>query len=289
MKTFNVKLQKRSGIYIITNLVNGKRYIGSTCDLYARLCDHLFLLRHQNCHNAHLQASWNKYGEDAFDYGVLEYCEAEDRFVREQYYIDLFKSEYNTTTNVVANFGHPVSDECKQKIFKTLKEKYASGKIKTYKQEHNWIHCYVYDAYTFKLIGDFNNIADCVRALNYSHGSSSDVFTTFILGKYVIVREKFKCMSDLKNYVFKNFRRVKNSPIYGQRYLVSEDSSGNITYHDSIVACSSLGPSKSSIMKHLNATEENPYIHPKYPNLKIYFYRIIKNYHVMPLQFRKNW
>lgn len=270
MKTFNTNLQGHCGVYIIFNLVNGKRYIGSAKDLYARLCTHLSLLRHQKEHNDHLQNAWNKYGEEAFDYGILEYCELEERFNKEQYYITLLKPEYNITENVIANFGHAVTTECKRKISETLKRRYAAGEIVTYKQQHSWISCYLYDAINFKFIAKFNNLADCTRFLNYKHGSDIKLFNTFIFGKYIIVKEKFSCISELKNYVFKNFRKMNLSPIHGQRYLVTEVDS-KITYHDSITNCCKLGFSKSSIYKHLDATKEYPYIHPKFPNIKIYF------------------
>lgn len=56
--------------YIITNLENGNRYIGSSIDLYERLKRHFYELNN-NCHsNPHLQNAWNKYHEDNFDYGI---------------------------------------------------------------------------------------------------------------------------------------------------------------------------------------------------------------------------
>ena len=47
---------------------------------------------------------------------VLEYCPEEIRFDREQYYINSLKPEYNLTLNVIANFGHEVSEETKNKM-----------------------------------------------------------------------------------------------------------------------------------------------------------------------------
>jgi len=49
----------------------------------------------------------------------------------------MIKPEYNLTTNVIANLGHVPTQDCKNKISKTLKQKYASGEIKTYRQDHN--------------------------------------------------------------------------------------------------------------------------------------------------------
>ena len=41
MKELNKNLNEKCGIYIITNVVNGKRYIGSAKNLKVRLYDHI--------------------------------------------------------------------------------------------------------------------------------------------------------------------------------------------------------------------------------------------------------
>ena len=41
MKEININLKNKSGIYIITNLLNGNRYIGSSNNIYDRLKYHI--------------------------------------------------------------------------------------------------------------------------------------------------------------------------------------------------------------------------------------------------------
>ena len=90
---------------MLFNLKNGKRYIGSSKNLYNRLHTHLSLLENDKSHNKYLQSSWNKYGKDNFILQVLEYCTIEDQFIREQYYLDTLQPEYNLTLNVEARSG----------------------------------------------------------------------------------------------------------------------------------------------------------------------------------------
>ena len=60
-------------IYEIRNIENGKRYIGQTKKEIPehRWLGHRWCLRNDVHSNLHLQASWNKYGEDAWQFNVL--------------------------------------------------------------------------------------------------------------------------------------------------------------------------------------------------------------------------
>lgn len=59
-------------IYKIRNVVNQKFYVGSAVDTRTRFRQHRRLLRNNTHHCKHLQAAWNKYGEDAFKFEVIE-------------------------------------------------------------------------------------------------------------------------------------------------------------------------------------------------------------------------
>jgi len=63
---------KKSGIYKIINVVNNKFYVGSAVDLRRRKTRHFSELRLGKHNNAHLQAAWDKYGEKAFTFAVIE-------------------------------------------------------------------------------------------------------------------------------------------------------------------------------------------------------------------------
>lgn len=77
-------------IYQIRNVVNGKIYIGSAVDSKIRFEKHRRQLRKNKHHCAHLQASWNKHGEDCFKFEIVEQVtgdllEAEQRWIDQHY------------------------------------------------------------------------------------------------------------------------------------------------------------------------------------------------------------
>ena len=79
----------KSGIYLITNVVNGKVYVGSSTNLKKRRNDHFSDLKRGRHGNPHLQSAYRKYGKDALSFQILEYCSTEDLVIREDWWIDL--------------------------------------------------------------------------------------------------------------------------------------------------------------------------------------------------------
>jgi len=108
---------KQSGVYIITNTVNGNRYIGSSVDIHRRWYTHKRGLRRGTHCNPILQNAWNKYGESAFEFSILLLCTKDDTLLNEQHCLDDMKPEYNICTCTTATMlGRVVSEETRRKI-----------------------------------------------------------------------------------------------------------------------------------------------------------------------------
>ncbi len=110
-----------SGIYVIVHKESQKPYIGSAIDIKGRWHVHRHLL-FRNCHkNDHLQNAWNKYGPDAFEFKILEYCPKENLTIREQYWINFYDSSnskkgYNICSKAGNTLGFHHSEETKHKL-----------------------------------------------------------------------------------------------------------------------------------------------------------------------------
>ncbi len=116
-----------SGIYVIRNKANGKIYIGSSKNIRRRMYEHQSELRRGIHDNDHLQKAWHKYGDDAFEFEVLEKCEVAMLTEREQYWID--KTDSNLTYNIAklvtaTTLGYKHTPETK-----ALMSKLAKGRI----------------------------------------------------------------------------------------------------------------------------------------------------------------
>ncbi len=76
----------KSGIYTITNIKNGKIYVGCTNNIPQRIWNHKKDLRKNIHKNIHLQRAWIEYGEQSFSFEALEYWEEEYLYVMEHYW-----------------------------------------------------------------------------------------------------------------------------------------------------------------------------------------------------------
>lgn len=110
---------KCSGIYAIQNTITGKYYIGQSVNIASRLYMHINMLRHDEHYNNHLQRAWNKSGETAFSFHVLEMCDESEMDVREIYYISLYNSYkrgYNQTEGGGGMRGYTMSESSREKM-----------------------------------------------------------------------------------------------------------------------------------------------------------------------------
>jgi group I intron endonuclease len=97
-----------SGIYAIRNAVTGHIYVGSSVNTTKRTNAHRRLLRKDNHPNQRLQRAWNKYGEGAFVFELIEAANVDMLIAREQFHIDRVRREgmlYNLRPIASSNLG----------------------------------------------------------------------------------------------------------------------------------------------------------------------------------------
>lgn len=118
----------KSGIYLFTNKINGKRYVGSSLDLSKRFNNYFnvaYILDKKD--NMNIYKALIAYGFINFKLDILEHCEPSKLIEREQYYLDLLKPEYN----ILKFAGSPVGVKRSKNTILKLKAKALSRSAET--------------------------------------------------------------------------------------------------------------------------------------------------------------
>lgn len=102
-----------TGIYQITNLRNGKSYVGSAVRFNSRWRLHKTQLAEGKHHSVVMQRAWDKYGEAAFEFKKLLVCAKADLLWFGQRALDVLKPAYNICKVAGSVLGYRHTDEFK--------------------------------------------------------------------------------------------------------------------------------------------------------------------------------
>ena len=111
-----MSMNHKSGIYKITNINNGKLYIGSTVNFASRKRIHFHRLKTNKHHSIKLQNSFVKNGIDSFEFEVILICSPENLIMYEQILIDSYKPFYNIAAIAGKTTGYKHTEETKSKF-----------------------------------------------------------------------------------------------------------------------------------------------------------------------------
>lgn len=146
--------EKISGVYLIHNKVDGKNYVGESENIKKRLSSHKTMLRKNKHINPHLQNAFNLYGEDSFEFILLEEYSKDLRKSFEMWWVNMLNSNdsrfgYNIRS-VSPNGRCSHNAAARLKIAKSNRE---DPSIHQYDMEGNYIKTFTYAAIAIKELG----------------------------------------------------------------------------------------------------------------------------------------
>jgi group I intron endonuclease len=119
MKYIN-NLKSKTGIYVITNDIDARIYIGSATSFKQRYAVHKKKITHNEGCNPKLKNFANKYGIEHLTFSAVHACEKEDLLKMEQLYLDVFQPFDDNGFNIARKAGSPIgykhTQEAKDKM-----------------------------------------------------------------------------------------------------------------------------------------------------------------------------
>lgn len=159
-------------IYIITNLINGKVYIGQTIQtLNNRWFGHCRKGFSKNEKNMQIKRAINKYGKENFKIEELEKCDVKNLDEREVFYINYYDSYNKGYNNTKGGKSGTKPLKLKKEQQKICIDLYKIGfSLRDIAKEYN------VDKYTIKHILEINNIKlRTTRSYKYSQEDRENI------------------------------------------------------------------------------------------------------------------
>ena len=235
------------GIYKIINVVNNKFYVGSTVNVSRRRARHFSELRNNKHNNKYLQAAWNKYGEKAFIFIVVEEVESKDKLLTvENFWLKEHVGKeycYNLGTDATAphlgmfgelsnTWGYKHTEEAKARISKASKERVQTEEEKSKRRKSMQGHIVskaTKDKISATLSGEGNYWYGKKRP---EHGAKlakevHEITTDTYYPSIAVVREHFGFKPTTINRALKSNKPISRGPHKGLHFEYIESSAQN--------------------------------------------------------------
>lgn len=126
------------GIYCITCLANGKRYVGASVSIKGRWASHRYRLKYNKRGNPHMQSDYDIYGINGFTFDIVEVCDKSHLDAQEIFWIrELNTLDRRYGYNLFSGGKHPeCPDETKQRLSLANSGENSPNFGKVFSKEH---------------------------------------------------------------------------------------------------------------------------------------------------------
>ena len=202
--------------------------------------------------NKKLQNSWNKHGEDNFQYYILEYCQESNLISKEQYYINHIKPGDNIVQEV-ERLSFP--EESRTKMSISRKIGIASGSIKLYQEK---------PIYQYSLDGFYLREYKSIKEASSISGVARSSINRFLEGKYK-KGGNFLWSLTKEDRLLPYIKPFRDNSYFNKPIIVEDIIEGTTTEYDSLmIFCNNIGKHYSAVRHAFKAG---------YPYMKRYMIR----------------
>lgn len=124
-----------TGIYLIENVRNGRRYVGSASSFRKRWREHARQLLEGRHHSRFLQRCYDANGADSFVFKKIIFCDKKDLIFYEQAAMDAYKPEYNSAPVAGSQLGYRHTEETRAKMSKARRKDFSPMKGRNQPEE----------------------------------------------------------------------------------------------------------------------------------------------------------
>lgn len=229
-------IEGRSGIYIISNTIDSRIYIGSATSFRHRFAVHKRTIKEVKHGNPKLMAFANKYGIDKLIFTATFACPIEDLLKYEQEYLDKHQPFGDNGFNIVKTAGSPigykhtegakekmkrrpkrvVSEDEKKKLSELKKGVPRSDELKKklskmYDNVKIPLLCYTKDGF----YGEFECVGDAARKLNLDKGHIKSTITkrSKTTGIYFFIKKDSAQYINIENEIKDRFTNGKHRAV----------------------------------------------------------------------------
>jgi hypothetical protein len=195
-------------IYLITNTINGKVYVGKTEDsIEHRFKEHICDSRKERCKNRPLYRAMNKYGVENFKVELIEETDIPE--IREEYWIEYYNSYHNGYNATRGGDGKKYID------YTTILNTYlqCQNAVTTAKQLNVSVD-------TVRIVAKQNGVSLSSRDVNRMTNGKHIIMIDNVVGEM-----EFDTIADAANYLVST--NVTRSAVAGIRKQIRNCANGN--------------------------------------------------------------
>nr|ATC70070.1 hypothetical protein [Curvularia trifolii] len=248
-----------AGIYMWTNKLNGKKYVGSSMALKRRLLEYYNVNRLLNAKSMPINVALLKYGYSNFSLTILDICEKDSLMSREKHFFEVYSPEYNIlktpgSPSRGSGWTHSEATIENMRIAATKKFNHPEYLTKLSKGQSSGIEVEVTDLET-KTTTSYHAIRAAARALNIDKRYIENYIylkqDNPVLGKYTFrLKSKGESTKLMPGKVQKTSTKVE---------VTNVDTKEVIIYSSIGAAARTLGYHQASISLYLKENRTKPF------------------------------